>query len=175
MQRRLGSVGVVVVVLTLSTAPAFGQGTAASIIGRVTDQTGAVLPGVTVTTTSPALQVPEVATVTNEVGEYRVAPLPIGTYTVQYDLAGFQGVRRQEIRLTVGFTARVDVQLTVAAVGESVTVSGLAPVVDITSTSSTTQLTNEMLQLSATARNNVLSILTMAPGVRTFVEVGGGP
>src|SRR5262245_43582827 len=56
-----------------------GQGAApASIIGRVTDGTGAVLPGVTVTATSPALQVPEVIVVTNDAGEYRITPLPIG-------------------------------------------------------------------------------------------------
>lgn len=174
MERRFRRVGVVVVVLALSTVPAFGQGTAASVIGRVTDQTGAVLPGVTVTATSPALQVPEVASVTNEVGEYRLSPLPIGVYQITFTIPGFQSVRRPDIRLTVGFTARVDVSLGIAAVGETVTVSGLAPVVDVTSTSSTTQLTNEILQLSATPRNNVMSILTMAPGVRTFVEVGGG-
>jgi hypothetical protein len=59
---------------------AAGQGTVASIIGQVTDQSGAVLPGVTVTATSPALQVAQVTAVTNEVGEYRLAPLPIGVY-----------------------------------------------------------------------------------------------
>jgi hypothetical protein len=174
MLRRIRFVGVVVVVLALSPVAAFGQGAAASIIGQVTDQTGAVLPGVTVTATSPALQVPQVEVVTNEVGEYRVAPLPIGVYTVEYELPGFQGVRRQEIRLAVGFTARVDVVLTVAAVGESVTVSGAAPIVDVATTSGSTMLTNEQLQLSATSRNSVMSVLTMAPGVRSFVDVGGG-
>ena len=57
-----------------------GQGAAnpAGIIGQVTDGTGAVLPGVTVTATSPALQVPSVMAVTDERGEYRLSPLPIG-------------------------------------------------------------------------------------------------
>ncbi|HEY5617397.1 MAG TPA: carboxypeptidase regulatory-like domain-containing protein [Vicinamibacterales bacterium] len=176
MLRRLRWFAVVVSVALapLAAVPAFGQGTAASIIGRVTDQTGAVLPGVTVNATSPALQVPQVTVVTNEVGEYRLAPLPIGAYEVAFDLPGFTAVRRQEIRLTVGFTARVDVVLGVAAVGETVTVSGAAPIVDVTTTSGSTQLTNEILELSATPRNGVLSVLTLAPGVRTFVEVGGG-
>jgi hypothetical protein len=175
MLRRFARVGVgVVVVLTLSAVPVFGQGTAASIIGRVTDQTGAVLPGVTVTATSPALQIPQVTAVTNEVGEYRLAPLPIGAFELAFDLQGFQSVRRQDIRLTVGFTARLDVVLGVAAVGETVTVSGAAPIVDVSATSGSTQLTNEILQLSATTRNNMLSVLTLAPGVRTFTEVGGG-
>jgi hypothetical protein len=66
-----------------------GQGVAnpAGIIGQVTDGTGAVLPGVTVTATSPALQVPSVVTVTDERGDYRLSPLPIGIYTVTYELA----------------------------------------------------------------------------------------
>ncbi|MET0211631.1 MAG: carboxypeptidase-like regulatory domain-containing protein, partial [Vicinamibacterales bacterium] len=78
MLRRFRCVPIVVVVslVPLAVVPAFGQGAAGSIIGKVTDQTGAVLPGVTVTATSPALQVPQVTAVTNELGEYRLAPLP---------------------------------------------------------------------------------------------------
>src|SRR5688500_16855453 len=105
---------VVVVLVSLPTVPAFGQGTTARIIGRITAQTGAVLPGVTVTATSPALQVPQMTAVTNELGEYRLAPLPIGTFDVSFDLQGFSAARRQDIRLTVGFTARLDVVLGVA-------------------------------------------------------------
>src|SRR5512145_2956023 len=101
MLRRFRCVPIVVVVSlgSLSAAPAFAQGAAASIIGKVTDQTGAVLPGVTVTATSPALQVPQVSAVTNELGEYRLAPLPIGTFEVSFDLQGFSAARRQDIRL----------------------------------------------------------------------------
>ena len=87
---------------------AFGQ-QEASIIGQVKDESGAILPGVTVSATSPALQVPEVTDVTNQQGEYRLTPLPIGTYAVVYTIQGFQTVRREEIRLTAGFTARLDV------------------------------------------------------------------
>jgi len=165
---------VAVVAVFFSAVPVSGQGTTASLIGQVTDQSGAVLPGVTVTASSPALQVPEVTDVTNERGEYRLAPLPIGVYGLVFELGGFQPARRQDIRLTVGFTARVDVQMGLSAVAETVTVSGEAPVVDVTATSGSTQLTNEILELSATPRNGVLSVLTLAPGVRTFLEVGGG-
>src|ERR1041384_7755814 len=83
----------------------------ASIIGQVKDESGAILPGVTVTVTSPALQVREMTDVTNAQGEYRLTPLPIGTYTVIYTLQGFQTIRREEVRLTVGFTARLDIAL----------------------------------------------------------------
>ncbi len=70
-----------------------GQTTDASIVGQARDESGAVLPGVTVTATSPALQVGSATTVTDERGEYRLTPLPIGLYVVTYELSGFQGIR----------------------------------------------------------------------------------
>src|SRR5262245_46182310 len=96
----------------------------AGIIGVVTDESGAVLPGVTVTVTGPALQVPSMADVTDAKGEFRITPLPIGIFNVEYSLQGFSSVKREGIRLTVGFTARIDVQLKVGALEETITVSG---------------------------------------------------
>src|SRR6266850_3138217 len=64
--------------------------------------------------TSPSLQVPQVGVVTNERGEYRITPLPLGTYAVEYTLEGFQSIRRTELRITAGFTAKVDVVLKVS-------------------------------------------------------------
>ena len=111
---RCGLVVVMVSLFALVSSSAAGQTAGASIIGQVTDQSGAVLPGVTVTATSPALQVPQVTAVTNELGEYRLAPLPVGLYEVTFDLAGFRPGQRQDIRLTVGFTAKIDVALGLA-------------------------------------------------------------
>ncbi len=165
-------VTVVGLILFSIAASAAAQGTG-SIIGQVTDQSGAVLPGVTVTATSPALQVPEVTTVTNEQGEYRLAPLPIGVYQVAFDLTSFRPAQRQDVRLTVGFIARIDVAMSLATVAETVTVSGAAPVVDVTSTTNSTLLTREVLELTPTSRNSLMSILALAPGVRTRIEVGG--
>ena len=98
----------IVLGLAVRGAALAGQGQEAMIIGRVTDESGAVLPGVTVTATSPALQVQHVTDVTNETGEYRLTPLPLGTYTVEYSLSGFQTLRRDGVRLSAGFTARID-------------------------------------------------------------------
>jgi hypothetical protein len=128
-------------VLAHSPAAGQGQGSSATIIGQVTDGSGAVLPGVTVTATSPALQVPQITAVTNEVGEYRLAPLPIGVFQLAFELSGFRPAQRQNIRLTVGFTARIDAALELATVAETVTVSGAAPVVDVAGTSGSTLLT----------------------------------
>ena len=151
-----------------------GQAQEASIIGQVTDESGAVLPGVTVMATSPALQVPQVTDVTNERGEYRLTPLPIGIYAVEYTLVGFGSVRRPDIRLTAGFTAKVDVALKVGALAETITVSGAAPVVDVASTTARTQLTREILEAIPTGRNNYYSLMNLTPGVRShIVDVGG--
>jgi hypothetical protein len=101
------------VIVFLTLAPLASLATAgqadASIYGLVTDESGAVLPGVTVTVTSPALQVRNVVAVTAADGEYRVTPLPIGLFQVEFALQGFQTVRQEGIRLTVGFAARLDV------------------------------------------------------------------
>src|SRR5712691_11678678 len=143
-----------------------------SIIGQVTDEGGGVLPGVTVTATSRALQIPQVTDVTNELGEYRLTALPIGTYAVLYELAGFGTLRREDIRLTAGFTARVDIRLKLGTLTETVTVSGEAPIVDVASTSTRTQLTRETLDLIPTGRAGVQSMMVQAPGVRTNLDVG---
>jgi hypothetical protein len=161
---------VAVVCLAALATPAFAQD--ASIIGQVADEGGGVLPGVTVTATSPALQVPQVTDVTNELGEYRLTALPLGTYVVQYELAGFGTLRREDIRLTAGFTARVDIRLKVGTLTETVTVSGAAPIVDVASTSTSTQLTKETLELIPTGRAGLQSMMVQAPGVRTNLDIG---
>src|SRR5262245_429397 len=147
---------------------------AASIVGRVTDESGGVMPGVTVTAKSPSLQLQQVSTISGAEGEYRLTPLPVGVYTVEYELAGFQGVRREEIRLTVGFTAKVDVVLKIGSLQETVTVSSQSPLVDVTSTTATTQFTQEQLAVLPTSRNGLLSLMAQATGGRRTPERGGG-
>src|SRR5437762_11440644 len=139
--RRLRGVAAGLFLFGMSAA-VFAQ-TDAGIIGTVTDESGGVLPGVTVTVKSPALQVPSMSNVTDTKGEFRISPLPIGTYTVEYGLQGFSGVKREGIRLTVGFTAKVDAQMKVGALEDTITVSGQSPVVDTQSTAPTTQFAGE--------------------------------
>ena len=156
-------------------APAMaGQGAAnpAGITGVVTDNSGGILPGVTVTATSPALQVPSVTSVSDERGEYRLSPLPIGVFTVVFELPGFQNVRREDVRLTVGFTARVDAEMNVGAVSETITVSGASPLVDTTSTATSTELTREQLEVLPTSRDGFHAFMNQVPGVRTNLDVG---
>jgi len=158
---------------TVQPANAGQMRTDASIIGRVTDDSGAVLPGVTVTVTSPQLQVPSVSGVTDATGEYRLTPLPIGTYAIEYTLSGFQTVRQEGIRLTVGFTARLDVSLKVGSLSESVTVTGQSPVIDTTAAGTATQVTREVMETIPTGRNGYIGLMQFTPGARPPLDVGG--
>src|SRR5436189_4123991 len=112
MRKGTAAIGVIVVLLQLSLAidAAWAQtGTLGNIIGKAADETGGVLPGVTVTTTSPALQVPSVTAVTDAEGNYRLRDLPApGVYRVVFDLPGFQKIAFDGVSLTSGFTARID-------------------------------------------------------------------
>ena len=119
---------------------------ASAIEGLVTDATGAVLPGVTATLESPQLTVPQVVRVTDGEGAYRFTGLGIGTYTVTFALPGFSTVIREGVRLTDRFTARINVELELSTVQETITVSGQSPVVDVTSAATVQTLTREVIE-----------------------------
>jgi len=151
---------------------ASGQGNPASIVGRVTDATGAVLPGVTVTTTSPALQVPQLIVVTDSQGDYRITPLPLGRYTVEYVLPGFSTLRQENVQLSAGFIAKLDQVMKLATVSETVIVSGASPLVDVVSTAVRTELKGEAVELLPTSRDGLKVFLNLSPGVRSNFSVG---
>ena len=163
------------VALAIGQTPAGAQAVGtATIQGRVTDESGAAVPGVTVTISSPALQLRQVAEVTQTDGQYRFSDIPIGVYRVQYDLAGFQGVIHEDVRLNAGFVARLDVVMKVGALNESITVSGQSPVVDTSTTAGIVNFTKEMLQSVPNTRS-MWQVLAMSPGVRPAgtPDVGG--
>src|SRR3989475_5738668 len=172
-RRLAGLTSVLFLGLAFFSGIASAQTGTATVSGQLKDESGAVLPGVTVTARSPALQVQAVTAVTDAQGEYRLTPLPIGTYTVEYMLSGFQTVRRDGIRLTAGFTARVDVQLKVGQREETVTVSGASPLVDAAATTTSTQLAKEALELVPSSRNGYIGLMQQAPGARPNLDVGG--
>src|SRR6266487_4180675 len=107
---------VVLLQLSLAAGTAWAQASAlGNIIGKAADETGGVLPGVTVTATSPALQVPSVTSVTDADGNYRLRDLPApGMYRVVFDLSGFQKIAFDGVSITAGFTARIDAALKVS-------------------------------------------------------------
>ena len=118
--------------LCLLSAPVWGQGTAATILGDVRDETGAVLPGVTVTAINVATGSSR-ATTTQETGRYRIPTLQVGTYDVTAELAGFKTTTRTGITLAIGQEAVVALALQLGAIAENVVVTGEAQLVDSSS------------------------------------------
>lgn len=157
-----------------SSASAQGGGASStgSISGEVKDGQGGVLPGVTVTATSPA-QIGSLTAVTNEAGLYRFPAVPPGEYRLSYELAGFQASVRDGLRITLGFNAQVNVTLNVATLQETVTVSGESPVIDTTATRIQTNYDQQMLSSIPNARD-MWSLLSTTPSVSlNRVDVGG--
>ncbi|MBI4456031.1 MAG: TonB-dependent receptor [Acidobacteria bacterium] len=107
----------------------YAQGTTASISGKVADESGAVVPGVTVTVTNADTQVSR-ALVTDDAGAYRATELEVGNYEIKAELVGFQTSIRKGIQLTIGRNAAVDIVLKVGEVSEQVTVTGEASLVE---------------------------------------------
>ena len=144
-----------------------------AIAGIVKDTSGAVLPGVTVETSSPALIEKTKAAVTNAEGQYRIVDLRPGTYKVTFTLTGFNTVVREGILLEANFTAPVNAELSVGAVAESVTVTGVSPVVDVQTSQRRQVVSQELLESVPTGRNFVL-MAGMTPAVTTgSFDVGG--
>ena len=133
---------------------------------------GRVMPGVTVTIASPSMQGTRTA-VTNEEGTYRFPAIPPGEYKITYELAGFSTVVREGIRVGLGFTAAVNVELKIASLTESVTVSGQSPVVDVATTKTSTNFDSQQLAALPNARD-FWAILAAAPAIQMQrIDVGG--
>ena len=117
---------VMVAVLLLVPIAASAQ----ALTGTVRDASGGVLPGVTVEATSPALIEKVRSAVTDGNGQYRIQALPVGVYSVTFNLTGFTPVTRTNVTLNTGFTATVDADLRIG-LAENVSVIGEAPIVDV--------------------------------------------
>src|SRR5262245_29910565 len=122
----------IVLFLSVVAVPAAAHAQA-SIVGTVKDASGAVMPGVTVEASSPALIEKTRSVVTSGTGQYAIEDLRPGTYTVTFTLTGFVTVKREGIELTGKFIATVNGDMKVGGVAETVTVRGETPVVDVTS------------------------------------------
>jgi len=134
------------------------------INGVVTDESGAVLPGVTVTATSPALIQPQVAA-TGEDGNYRLIALPPGLYTISFEMSGFQSVKQENVRVVIGQTLSVDIKLAVATLQEALTVKAETPVLDRTTTTVSTNFTKELLTEIPNARD-IWAAMSRRPACR---------
>src|SRR6266496_2102681 len=169
---RLRAIVLALVALFAASSLASAQQLTGQIFGKVTDGSGAVLPGVTVTLSGPVLLQPLTA-VTSETGTYEFPRLSIGTYTVKFDLAGFKTVVNQDIFVTVGFNAQVNAQLGISTVQETITVTGASPIVDTKEVGTKQTFTNELLQSIPSARDPWV-ILQQTAGIAMDRENIGG-
>src|SRR5262245_54106404 len=159
-----------VAVLALMAGSAFAQ--EGQIAGSVRDTSNAVMPGVIVEVTSPALIEKVRSAVTDSSGQYRITNLPVGTYSVTFTLAGFTKQQRDNIVLTTGFTAPVNATMSVGQLAETVTVSGETPIVDVQSSRQVATFASAEIRELPTTRN-IRSVLTMTPGL-TNTGLGAG-
>jgi len=160
------------VALFATSALASAQSQTGEIFGKVTDGSGGVLPGVTVTVTGPVLLQPLTA-VTGATGTFQFPRMEIGEYSVKFELAGFKTVVNQGIRVTVGFSAAVNAQLGISTVQETITVTGESPIVDTKATGTKQTFTNELLQSIPSARDPWV-ILQQTAGIAMDRENVGG-
>ena len=151
--------------------PAFGQ-TLGSIEGTVSDAQGLAVPGATVTLAGEALIAPQVA-VTLVDGSYRFRALGRGSYDLAFELPGFQTLVREGVIVEGSRVIRIDAVLELAAVAETVTVTGAAPVVDIRTTALVNDFGTAELQEVPSA-TDVWAVLGQTAGVRMRgFDVGG--
>jgi hypothetical protein len=163
--RGLATGSLVLVTLLVLATPAVAQ---PAVAGIVKDSSGAILPGVSVEATSPALIEKSRTVVTDSTGQYRIVDLKPGTYTITFSLSGFSTVKREAIELTGAGVTTINADLRVGSVAETITVSGLTPVVDTqTSTKREVVLSNEVLA-AVPATRTYGNILAMVPGVQSL-------
>jgi Carboxypeptidase regulatory-like domain len=143
------------------------------IAGVVKDTSGALLPGVTVEASSPALIEKTRTVVTDESGLYKIVDLRPGTYAVIFKLEGFSSFTRDGIELPANFTATINAELKVGALEESVTVSGQSPVVDLQNAAQQQILPRAVIDAVPTGKS-LWSIGSLVPGVvLSGQDVGG--
>ena len=162
-------------ILLISSVPAtaFAQ---ASIAGVVKDSSGAVLPGVTVEAASAALIEKVRAVVSDGTGQYQIVNLVPGTYVVTFTLPGFNIVKREGVVLAGSFTAKIDADMRVGALEETITVTGETPLVDVQNTKRERVIDREIIDNIPTSRT-AYDMASLIPGVSrsglTNQDVGG--
>ncbi|MFN8061735.1 MAG: TonB-dependent receptor [Vicinamibacterales bacterium] len=167
------ALGLACLALALGASAAGAQVQTGSISGTVTDASGAILPGVTVSLTGEKLIGGAQSAVTDETGGYRFNRLPPGSYHVKFELQGFKLVDQDGIRVNAAFNATVNARLEVGTVNESITVTGESPTIDTRSNLQQTVMSQEVLEGVPTGRDP-WSLAKIIPGVQiSTYDVGG--
>src|SRR5213592_666427 len=167
----IGALGAVLLTGSMGVARLDAQALRATIFGTVKDGSGATMPGVTIEARNAGTGVVETV-VTNDQGRFTLPDLPLGTYTVQAALAGFQTVVRKDLALTVGSQTVVDFSLPVGQIEETVTVTGESPIVDTTSAAVATRIEQKQIADLPLNGRNFAQLITLSPGVTTVTFTG---
>ena len=171
---RISVVGMAVLTGALLFAAAAGaQESSSGIAGVVKDTSGAVLPGVTVEASSPALIEKVRTVVTDSEGQYKIVDLRVGTYTVTFSLAGFSTFKREGIELSAGFTATVNADMKVGTLEETVTVTGQSPLVDTQNARQRTTVSAKVLDELPSAAKGLSALVVLTAGMVGAADVGG--
>src|SRR6188768_3529197 len=158
--------------LVLGAHMAYAQ-TTGSITGLVTDASGAVLPGVTITLSGERLIGGAQTQVSDENGSYRFDRLVPGSYNVKFELQGFRTVERPDVRISAAFVASINGKMEVGSLSETITVTGESPTVDVRSNVQQTVMNQEILEGIPTGRDP-WSLAKLIPGVQVATyDVGG--
>jgi hypothetical protein len=143
---------------------AFSQGTGASIQGRITDESGAALPGASVEARQTVTGQSRTAT-TDADGSYKISELRVGPYEITVNLSGFTQQTRSGVNLVIGQQASIDFTLQVSGVSESIVVEEDAPVVEPTKTTIGTAITNKQIDDLPLPDRNFIALASLAPGI----------
>jgi outer membrane receptor protein involved in Fe transport len=143
---------------------ALAQRITGNVVGNVKDDSGAVMPGVTVTITGEKIVGPQ-TTVTNDEGFYRFISLPPGTYELSFALSGFATLKNTGVKVGVGATEEIGAIMKVSQQTEEVTVIGDAPVVDSQGNQVSTNYDRDWVKNAPVPRFSMFDLLAVAPGV----------
>src|ERR1700680_3008528 len=157
--------------LLLVCVPLFSQGNQGRITGTITDQSGGVIAGATVSVKDVERGVSRTLT-TGDSGEYNAPNLLPGTYAVRAEAKGFKVVERQNILLEVGKEIRVDLPLQPGEVSQTITITEAAPMVETTNATLGGTLSNETINDLPLNGRNYINLLTLRPGMNVYA--GGG-
>ena len=144
-----------------------------AIVGLLTDDSGGVLPGVSVEASSPVMIEGSKTTVTDNQGRYRFVEMRPGLYKITFSLTGFNTVVRDGVNLPSNFTATVNAEMKVGSLEETVNVSGTAPQVDVQQATRTVVIARDVIDTLPISRN-VMGLAVIVPGVRPGTPDMGG-